>query len=104
MVSLIRSKSPRRILAKLEEYKNSSDIWTVANLRKELNKYLSTQQLGDRLTKLNGNKGDFEKRQGETGDFPRYQRYESDNNNQSTGSFTVGEANKRMCVYCRKQH
>ena len=104
MVSLIRSKSPRRILAKLEEYKNSSDIWTVANLRKELKKHLSTQELGDRLTKLDGSKGDFEKRQGQTGDFARYQRYGSDNNNQSTGSFTVGETNKRMCVYCGKQH
>ena len=42
MVSLIRSKLPRTILAKLEEYKNSSDIWAMANLRKELKKYLST--------------------------------------------------------------
>ena len=39
------------ILAKLEEYKNLNIIWTVANLRKELKKYLSTQELGDRLTK-----------------------------------------------------
>ena len=63
MVSFIRSKLPTTILAKLEDYKNSSDISTVANLRKELKKYLSTQELGGRLTKLNGNKGDFEKRQ-----------------------------------------
>ena len=42
MVSLIRSKLPRTILAKLEEYENLSDIWTVASLRKELKKYLST--------------------------------------------------------------
>ena len=28
----------------------------MANLRKELKKYLSTQELGDRLTKLNRNK------------------------------------------------
>ena len=104
MVSLIRSKLPRTILAKLEEYKNSNDISTVANLRKELKRYLSTQELGDRLTKLNGSKGDFEKRQGETGDFTKYQRYGSDNNNQSTGSFTVGETNKKMYIYCGKQH
>ena len=76
----------------------------MANLRKELKKYLSTQELGDTLTKLNGSNDDFEKRQGETGDFARYQRYGSDNNNQSTGSFTVGETNKRMCVCCGKQH
>ena len=66
MVSLLRSKLPRTILAKLEEYKNLNDIWTVANLRKEMKKYLSTQELGDRLTKLNGSKSDFEKKQGET--------------------------------------
>ena len=66
MVSLLRSKLPRTILAKLEEYKNLNDIWTVANLRKEMKKYLSTQELGDRLIKLNGSKSDFEKKQGET--------------------------------------
>ena len=73
MVLLIGSKLTRMILAKLEEYKNSSDLWSVANLRKELKRYLSTQELGDWLTKLNGSKGDFKKRQGETGNFARYQ-------------------------------
>ena len=76
----------------------------MANLRKELKKYLSTQELGDRLTKLNRNKSDFEKTQEETSDFRRYQRYGSVNTSQSTGSFTVGETNKRMCIYCKKQH
>ena len=66
-------KVTRKILAKLEEYKNSSDIWSVANLGKELKRYLSTQELGDKLAKLNGSKGDFKKRHGETGDFARYQ-------------------------------
>ena len=104
MVSLIRSKLPRTILAKLEEYKNLNDIWTVANLRKELKKYLINQKLGDRLTKLNRSKNDLEQKQEETSDFRRYQRYESDNNNQSTESFTVAEMNKRKCMYCGKQH
>ena len=76
----------------------------MANLRKELKKYLSTQELGDRLTKLNRNKSDFEKKQEETSDFRRYQQYGSDNSNQSTGSFTVGETSRRMCVYIGKQH
>ena len=40
-------KVTRKILAKLEEYKNSSDIWSVANLGKELKRYLSTQELGE---------------------------------------------------------
>ena len=75
----------------------------MANLRKELKKYLSTQELGDRLTKLNRNKNDFEKEQEETSDFSRYKQYESDNNNQFTRSFTAGETNKRRCVYCGKQ-
>ena len=59
MVSLIRSKLPRTILAKLEECKNSNNIWTVANLRRKLKKYLLTHELPDRLTKLNGSKSDF---------------------------------------------
>ena len=64
---------------------------------------MSTQELGDRLTKLNRNKNDFEKKQEETSDFSRYKQYESDNNNQFTRSFTAGETNKRRCVYCGKQ-
>ena len=68
---LIRSKLPRKMLATLEEYKNSNDIWTVADLRKELKEYLSTQELEDRLTKLNRNKNDFEKKHEKTSDWIR---------------------------------
>ena len=77
-------------------------------LKRDKEKLVTLQDFNDMdqttTIKLNGSKGDFEKRQGETGDFARYQWYGSDNNNQSTGSFTVGETNKRMCVCCGKQH
>ena len=58
MVSLIQSKLPRTILAKLEEYKNTDAPWTVASLRKELKKYIPAQEVGDRLVNLY-HKGDI---------------------------------------------
>ena len=64
-------KVTKNNLATLEEYKNSNDIWTVADLRKELKEYLSTQELEDRLTKLNRNKNDFEKKHEKTSDWIR---------------------------------
>ena len=76
--------------------------------KRDKEKLVTLQDINDMdqttTIKLNGSKGDFEKRQGETGDFARYQWYGSDNNNQSTGSFTVGETNKKMYIYCGKQH
>ena len=104
LISLNLSKLPRTILSKLEDYKNSKLIWTVANFRKELQKYLSTQELGYRFTKLNRNMSDFEKKQEETSDFRRYQRYGSNNNNLSAASFTVIGTNKKIRVYCRNKH
>ena len=67
------------------------DIWTAANLTKELKKYLSTQELEDWLTKLNRKRSDFEKKQEETRDFRTHQQYDGDNNNQFTGLFTFEE-------------
>ena len=64
-------KVTKNNLATLEEYKNSNDIWTVADLRQELKEYLSTQELEDRLTKLNRNKNDFEKKHEKTSDWIR---------------------------------
>ena len=52
MVSLIQSKLPRMILAKLEKYKSTDALWTVVSLRKELKKYISVQEVGDRLVNL----------------------------------------------------
>ena len=49
MVSLIQSKLPRTILAKLEEYKKNDDPWTVELLRIELKKHVAEEETGDRL-------------------------------------------------------
>ena len=47
MMFLIRSKFPKHILARLEEYKNSDDPWTVKRLRKELKRYITAQKIGN---------------------------------------------------------
>ena len=104
MVSLIRSKLPKLILAKLEEYKDANDIWTVQNLRKELKKYIATQELGDRLTKMNRSKLDFDRKHEDNGTYRQNQRYIHSSGNQSTGAFAVGETIRKTCVYCGKSH
>ena len=103
MVSLIRSKLPRSILAKLEEYKVADAIWTVASLRKELKKYISTQELGDRLTKLNRNKTDLGKSD-TTFNYRSNIQHTAKNGIQSTGSFIAGESNRKRCIFCGNNH
>ena len=43
MISLLQTKLPRHVLARLEEYKNNDDDWTVKNFRKE------AHEIGSRL-------------------------------------------------------
>ena len=65
----------------------------MANFRKQLKKYLSTQELEDRLTKLIETGMNLKRNMKKlvTG---------SDKNNRSTRPVTVKETNKKMCAYC----
>ena len=55
MMSLLQSKFPKHVLARLEEYKNDDNPWSVGLFRKELKKYITAQEIGNRLTSLNSN-------------------------------------------------
>ena len=49
------SKCPKHVLARLEEYKNRDDPCTFRHLRKELKKYISAQETGNRPTDIHNN-------------------------------------------------
>ena len=91
MVSLIQSKLPRSILAKLEEYKKSDDPWTVKRLRIELKRYVAVQETCDRLFNLY-RKSDSSKRTSKRKSYPsndwkKHQKFEQ----HSTGAFAANE-------------
>ena len=69
LASLIQSKLPRSILAKLEEYKKSEDPWAVERLRIELKRYVAAQETGDRLVNL-CRKSDSSERTSERKPYP----------------------------------
>ena len=104
MVSLIQSKLPRTILAKLEEYKNTDAPWTVTSLRKELKKYISAEEVGDRLVNLY-RKGyiSVQDRNHDNRQDKKFQ-HQTKSEHHSTGSFATREMTKRSCYYCGKNH
>ena len=92
MMSLLQSKLPKHVLARLEEYKNDDNPWSVGLFRKELKKYITAQEIGNRLTSLNSNN---QSRINE----PR-KPYDQ---RQPTVAFSTGER-QRNCIYCNKGH
>ena len=92
MMSLLQSKLPKHVLARLEEYKNDDNPWSVGLFRKELKKYTTAQEIGNRLTSLNSNN---QSRINE----PR-KPYDQ---RQPTVAFSTGER-QRNCIYCNKGH
>ena len=71
IVSLIKSKLPRSVIARLEEYKADEDSpWDLESIRKGLKRFIAAQEAGERQTNLNSshnfNNNDSEKPLGET--------------------------------------
>ena len=96
MMSLIQSKFPKHVLARLEEYKNSDEPWTVKNLRKELKKYITAQEIGNKLTNLQNENSLKSNEQ-------RNQRNQRNGSHQPTVAFPNNEKRK-ICIYCKKTH
>ena len=93
MMSLIQSKFPKNVLARLEEYKNDNNPWSVALFRKEVKRYIAAQEIGNRMANLNF---DSQSKHCEI-------RKPGHNQRQSTAAFQTGERQKR-CIYCEKGH
>ena len=97
MMSLIQSKFPKHVLARLEEYKNNDDPWTIRNLRKELKRYISAQEIGNRLTGIHN---DTSSKQNANQTPHNNQRH---NSRQPTVAFPNSKK-QRKCIYCKKDH
>ena len=93
MMSLIQSKFPKNVLARLEEYKNDNNPWSVALFRREIKRYIAAQEIGNRMANLNSNS---QSKHNEIQKQAQYQR-------QPTAAFQIGER-QRKCIYCEKGH
>ena len=52
LLSMMKSKSPRNIISKLEEQKDENYEWTVETFRKRLRKYITAQEVGGQQLRL----------------------------------------------------
>ena len=51
-VFLIKSKLPKTVISRMEEYKDMEEKWTVESIRKALKRYICAQEVGERQTQL----------------------------------------------------
>ena len=97
MMSLLQSKLPKHVLARLEEYKNNDNDWTVQNLRKELKRYIAAQEIGNRLVTTRSDAA-REEHIDNNRDRNKFTR-------RTTTSFHVADRQQqRKCIYCSKEH
>jgi len=51
-VFLIKSKLPKAVVSRMEEYKDMEEKWTVESIRKAFKRYVCAQEVGERQTPL----------------------------------------------------
>ena len=51
-VFLIKSKLPKMVISRMEEYKDMEERWTVESIRKALKRYICAQVVGERQTQV----------------------------------------------------
>ena len=51
-VFLIKSKLPKMVISRMEEYKDMEEKWTVESIRKALKRYICAQEVGERQTQV----------------------------------------------------
>ncbi|KAK2561806.1 hypothetical protein P5673_015192 [Acropora cervicornis] len=51
-VFLIKSKLPKMVISRMEEYKDMEDKWRVESIRKALKRYICAQEVGERQTQV----------------------------------------------------
>ena len=51
-VFLIKSKLPKTVISRMEEYKDMEEKWTVESIRKAFKRYICAQEVGERQTQL----------------------------------------------------
>ena len=51
-VFLIKSKLPKTVISRMEEYKDMKEKWTVESIRKAFKRYICAPEVGERQTQL----------------------------------------------------
>jgi len=51
-VFLIKSKLPKMVISRIEEYKDMEEKWTVESIRKALKRYICAQEVAERQTQV----------------------------------------------------
>ena len=85
MMSLIQSNVPKHLLARLKEWQNNDDPWTVICLRTEFKKIITAQEIHKRLKNLHNDTS-----------LNNDQRH---NSHQATVAFRNSKR-QRSCIYC----
>ena len=99
VVSLLKSKLPKSVIARLEEAKDDDLPWDLEMLRKGLKKLVAAQEAAERQISLNGQQLSLDAKGKGT---PEIQR-RSSNNRSGTGVLHVG-AKQRSCFHCDGNH
>ena len=85
MMSLIQSNVPKHFLARLKEWQNNDDPWTVICVRTEFKKIITAQEIRKRLKNLHNDTS-----------LNNDQRL---NSHQATVAF-LNSKRQRSCIYC----
>ena len=98
IVSLVKSKLPKAVITRLEEYKNDDDEpWDLVKIRKGLRRFITAQEAGER--QVNFNKSFVDEKS--STQSPSTKR--PLNNKFTTGVLSVG-SKQRKCIYCDGDH
>ena len=97
----MKSKLPRSVITRLEEYKNDDDQpWQLETLRKDLRKFITAQEAGERQTNFNNKSFGDEKHLAPPPPPPAKRHF---NNRFATGALIAG-VRARKCIYCDAEH
>ena len=104
IVSLVKSKLPRSVIARLEEYKDDEETpWDLETIRKGLKKFVTAQEAGERQMSFNNGQPSNENSYNETPLVENQGRRRPYVSKYTTGALHAG-SRPRSCVYCSENH
>ena len=106
-VFVIKSKLPKIVMARMEEYKDMEEKWTVESIRKAFKRYICAQEAGGRMTELTHST----EAQETTNKSPQQKLFSPKwSGVTTTGALLSGNeepvngGQRLVCFYCQKEH
>ena len=105
---VIKSKLPKIVMARMEEFKDMEEKWTVESIRKAFKRYICAQEAGGRQAELNRSA----EAQETTKRFPQQKLFSPKwSGVTTTGAllsemmdFSVTGGKRLVCFYCQQDH